>query len=234
VEKIVKMWYIQYQNLFLGVFMQKFMLCALLLLTLPACMKRKKVTPVQQENVVSVKKTANAGAMALDKQDADALILQDDAEYDLFNEEPEVVNSSDKTSALKDQRQEEISWEEIEATADTDADAINFDFDNYAVRPDQQQKIKDNAKLVKEAVNQGATTVLVEGHSCHISKSAQYNLHISKMRAEKVKNEYVKAGVPNKVLKTVGRGDTMALTEAPKMQHVNRRVETKVLFEKNK
>lgn len=213
--------------------MQKFFLCALLLLALPACIKRKKASPVQQSKTSAVvKKSADARAKNGSKANADVLVLQDDAEYDLFNEEPEVATASQKAGAQQAQREEEITWEEIEATADNDADVVQFDFDDYSIRPDQAGKVHANAQRAKEAVSQGATTVLVEGHSCHITKSAQYNLHVSKMRAEKVKNEYVKAGVPQAKLKTVGRGDTMALTDAKNMQHVNRRVETKVLFEK--
>ena len=97
--------------------------------------------------------------------------------------------------------------------------------------PAERKKLKANIEDAKEAIKEGAM-VLLEGHSCLITHSEVYNTALSQRRADRVAQEYLKAGIPAKKMKVVGRGSSMVVCrdEGKDAQGVNRRVVTKYIY----
>lgn len=81
---------------------------------------------------------------------------------------------------------------------------VHFDFNKNDIRRDQRPVLQQDVQVAQQAVEQGKD-VVVEGHCCPIG-SAAYNLALSQRRAEIVKKEMVKNGVPADHVKTLGYG----------------------------
>lgn len=107
---------------------------------------------------------------------------------------------------------------------------IYFDFDNDALRQDQQTALHYDLAKVKEAVANGYT-VVIEGHACNFAGSAVYNMMLSEKRAQAVARFLQDQGVSADKLKVVGRGSEMCVvSEGDKeAQAPNRRVEIYIL-----
>lgn len=208
--------------------MKKLLMAALLLALLPACIKKKK-DKVDAAPAAVAKPAPSVQAIKGASDEVDAYVIQGDEEYDLFNEEPLQVTSAEGAAAVVED--EELAWDEIEEAADNDAEVIHFDYDRYEIRPEESAHIERNVPRVKQAQAEGAT-VVVEGHSCKLAKSKIHNYKISEKRADAIADEYAKKGADRSKLKVVGRGDSMLLTNEEQLQHVNRRVETKVIYPK--
>ncbi len=95
--------------------------------------------------------------------------------------------------------------------ADQDAEAstaafktVHFDFNKNNIRKDQRLAVKEDVEVAKEVLSQGRK-VVVEGHCCQMGP-ASYNLALSQQRAESIKAEFVKAGIPADEIKTIGFG----------------------------
>lgn len=105
-----------------------------------------------------------------------------------------------------------------------------FDFDSYHLRPDALGALEYDLKKIQELTTKGYT-VVIEGHACKFAGSAEYNVHLSEMRAKAVARYLTNQGIPQDKLKTVGRGSEMCVVvEGDKEQQApNRRVEFYVL-----
>jgi peptidoglycan-associated lipoprotein len=102
--------------------------------------------------------------------------------------------------------------------AGQDEDGLNpvyFDFDRFAIRPDQEEVVGSDVKRVKSALKvaqkkDDAPVVVVEGHACHSAGSSVYNLALSEKRAKVLADRLSKEGIPAENIKIVGRGSEVA------------------------
>lgn len=214
-------------------------ICALIVLSLllPCCVRKKTA---QAPKKIS---THQSGERADDKKgtyddDAGAFVLDDDADYDVFDtnkpvaKKAGVVGAAADAAAKKDERSDDSwAWEELDEEQPTKV--INFEYDSARIKPEEQPKVRYNAELAKFACKDGAT-VVIEGHSCLITRSEEYNQVLSQRRADRVKGEFKKLGVDQNCMKSVGRGTSQLLTRADGKlgQAPNRRVEVKFVHQK--
>ncbi|MFH0898799.1 MAG: OmpA family protein [bacterium] len=91
-----------------------------------------------------------------------------------------------------------------EDQTDYEFERVNFDFNKNIIKKSQVEKVEKNVQEAKKAVDQGKT-VVVSGHTCQMG-SASYNLALSLKRADAVKKEMVRNGVPQERVKTLGKG----------------------------
>lgn len=214
-------------------------ICALVVLSLllPCCVRKK--TPQAPTKVTAYVHDKHAGRPGTYDDDVGAFVLDDDADYDVFDSSKlatkKVADAPvQKETAKKDEQADDLwAWQELDEEQPTKV--INFDYDSARITADQMPKVRFNAELAKFACKDGAT-VVVEGNSCLIARSEDYNLIISKRRADQVKRVFIKLGVPVHCIKSVGRGTSQLLTRAEGKlgQAPNRRVEVKFVHPKNK
>jgi len=100
---------------------------------------------------------------------------------------------------------------------------VFFDFDKSDITADARRVIEQAAANTKQA---GTTRVTLTGHT-DTSGSAQYNQRLSQRRADAVKAEMVRMGVPANDIATVARGESSLLvpTADGVREPRNRRVE---------
>ena len=102
---------------------------------------------------------------------------------------------------------------------------VYFDFDEYAVRLDQENGVRSNAECLKVSTQ---TTVTVEGHTDERG-SDEYNLTLGERRARSVASQYTLLGVKG-VGRVVSYGEEKPAcsTDGESCWKQNRRAETKV------
>ncbi len=110
----------------------------------------------------------------------------------------------------------------IEPEADFEFERVHFDFNRNSIKKSQQDKVEKNILEAKKAVDKGKT-VIISGNTCQMG-SAAYNLSLSLRRAEAVKKEMVKAGIPNTKIKTLGKGYETPLVWSDEIDR-NRKIE---------
>ena len=100
---------------------------------------------------------------------------------------------------------------------------VFFDWDKATLTPEARRIIASAADEYKRT---GSTRIVATGHT-DLSGSAQYNLRLSERRAEAVKAELVRLGVPATVITTIGKGeeDPLVPTKDGVREAQNRRVE---------
>ena len=100
---------------------------------------------------------------------------------------------------------------------------VFFDWDRSALTPEARKIIASAADEFKRT---GSTRIVATGHT-DLSGSPQYNLRLSERRAEAVKAELIRLGVPATVITTVGKGeeDPLVPTKDGVREPQNRRVE---------
>ena len=100
---------------------------------------------------------------------------------------------------------------------------VFFDWDRSALTPEARKIIASAADEFKRT---GSTRIVATGHT-DLSGSPQYNLRLSERRAEAVKAELIRLGVPATVITTVGKGeeDPLVPTKDGVREAQNRRVE---------
>lgn len=185
---------------------------------LPSCVRKKGEKVAHKTH-----KYEEKGRTGTYDEDLGAFVLEDEADYDLFEE------ATDKKGAKKEPIDDSWAWEELDEGQPTEK--IYFDFNESKIKKDQLPLIRYDADLAKMACDDGAE-VYVEGHSCLITRSQMYNQALSQRRANAVKKELVKFGVPQKCLKAVGHGTAFLITKADgkDAQAPNRRVEIKFKY----
>lgn len=221
-----------------------FALLLLISFALPSCVRKKtnaakQATPVELKDEKSSQKTNKPGAY---DEELGAYVLDEDADKDVFETPaPEAKKGEEKTvepvapvkveQVKQDLPDDSWAWQEMDENSS--AEVIHFDFDSSHIRKDQEPAVKYDAQLAKLASDDGAT-VVVEGHSCMITRSNQYNQALSQRRAQSAKDALVKNGVPEKSIKAVGRGTSHCITRAPgkEEQAPNRRAEVKFIYPK--
>jgi peptidoglycan-associated lipoprotein len=165
----------------------------------PACKKKKnEKKPIKVAHNIPLSGAAKANYI---DEGADAFLLDEDAQ---------------KVAS-------DVSW-----VAQNDAKGyqrVQFDYDRYVVRADQETAVSKDISVAKNSVKQG-NQVVVEGHACEIGAKA-YNLLLSEKRAQAVASRLEKEGVARSNMKIVGRGNEMAIVHGGDREHQspNRRVE---------
>jgi peptidoglycan-associated lipoprotein len=79
---------------------------------------------------------------------------------------------------------------------------VFFDYDKYAIRPDEAPKVQNNEAFLAQ---HPSIKVLVEGH-CDDRGSEEYNIALGASRAESVKQALVQEGVPATRIRTISYG----------------------------
>jgi len=107
-----------------------------------------------------------------------------------------------------------LSEEEIFASKSLDQlnqemplDMINFDFNEYSIRPDVKPVLESNAAWLKKF--QGAR-VLIEGH-CDERGTEDYNLALGERRAQSTQEYLISLGISPERLKIISYGKSQPL-----------------------
>jgi len=105
--------------------------------------------------------------------------------------------------------------------------AVLFDFDSFQLKPDAKAILDTVADFLKDY---SYTKIVVEGHTDNIG-SEDYNLRLSKKRAESVAGYLVKKGIPDNKIETIGYGESRPKypNTSEENRRKNRRVEIKVI-----
>jgi outer membrane protein OmpA-like peptidoglycan-associated protein len=100
--------------------------------------------------------------------------------------------------------------------------AIQFDFDSARLRP-EGAAVLDRLATALQTSELKASRFLIEGHT-DAKGSADYNLRLSRSRAEEVRRYLAAQGVAGQRLSAVGRGSQEPATPAAPLAAENRRV----------
>jgi outer membrane protein OmpA-like peptidoglycan-associated protein len=166
--------------------------------------------------------------------------VADDGVRSFFDDNMNEFSPEDCSNAVLAQNDaKDFAW-----AAGQNEDGLNpvyFDFDRFAIRPDQEKVVGSDVKKVKSelkvAQKQGdAPVIVVEGHACHAAGSSVYNMALSEKRAKVLADRLSKEGVPAENMKIVGRGNEVsavlngkAVTGSREEQWANRRDEIRVV-----
>jgi outer membrane protein OmpA-like peptidoglycan-associated protein len=198
-------------------------------LLLSACARKKT-------NVHQAAQKTHAYEKDFDKsatydENVGAFVLDEDTNHDIFAEATDTgkENITEKAKKQASELDDAWAWQELDEEQPTEV--IHFDYDSAAIRHDQEEIVRRDAQLAKLACQDGAT-VVIEGHSCLITRSQIYNQALSQKRADTVKKQLIKLGVPKNCIKSVGRGTSCVLThdEGKAAQAANRRAEVKFIY----
>lgn len=170
----------------------------------------------------------------------DAVPAADEGVRSFFDDDiNEFALAEDGSKMLANNDAKAFAW-----ASEQNEDGLNpvyFDFDRFAIRPDQEpvigsdvKKVKSELKVAKKSGD--APVVVVEGHACHSAGSSVYNMALSEKRAKVLADRLTKEGVPAQNIKIVGRGkevpaiiDGKAVTGSREEQWANRRDEIRVV-----
>ena len=125
-----------------------------------------------------------------------------------------------KMEALKEEPPEEM-------TIVLDDRALNFDFDKSFVKPQYDEMLTN----LKEFITKNDYEVTIVGHTDYIA-SNEYNMGLSKRRAEAVKAKLIELGLePSRIVETVARGEEEPVADngTTEGRAKNRRVEFKLV-----
>jgi peptidoglycan-associated lipoprotein len=82
---------------------------------------------------------------------------------------------------------------------------IHFDFDEYTLKPESRQTLKEYADLLRK---KNDYNVRIEGH-CDERGTSEYNLALGQRRAEEAMNYLVTLGIDTARIKTISYGEEM-------------------------
>jgi len=183
------------------------LLWALLIVIAPGCGKKKAKT--DKKNATKAEKVVQNEnkefEIPLCKEEDEKLLAQDAAEN--VDDFAFVDKENDaKVETAKIAENDDESEDDYNAISENKQSfkTVFFNFDKHDIRDDQQAAVRENANIAQDATKHGKKLV-IEGHTCQLG-SAAYNMVLSQRRAETVKTELVKSGVPATSIKTVGIG----------------------------
>ena len=114
-----------------------------------------------------------------------------------------------------------------EMTIVLDDRSLNFDFDKSFVKPQYDEMLTN----LKEFITKNDYEVTIVGHTDYIA-SNEYNMGLSKRRAEAVKAKLIELGLePDRIVETVARGEEEPVADngTTEGRAKNRRVEFKLV-----
>jgi outer membrane protein OmpA-like peptidoglycan-associated protein len=113
---------------------------------------------------------------------------------------------------------------ELNVTVDN---AILFDYDSYALRPDARATLAELASVFSRYSD---TRLLVEGHTDSVG-SETYNQLLSERRADSVASDLIRRGVEAQRIEMHGYGKSRPVADnsTPDGRQINRRVEIQVV-----
>ena len=136
--------------------------------------------------------------------------------------------NSIRINALEINKMEALAEEPPEEmTIVLDDRALNFDFDKSFVKPQYDEMLTN----LKEFIEKNDYEVTIEGHTDYIA-SNQYNMGLSKRRAEAVKAKLIELGLdPSRIVAIVPKGEEepVADNSTTEGRAKNRRVEFKLV-----
>jgi outer membrane protein OmpA-like peptidoglycan-associated protein len=100
--------------------------------------------------------------------------------------------------------------------------AVRFDFDSARLRP-EAEVLLDRLAAALQATELKDSRFLIEGHT-DAQGSANYNLHLSQLRADEVRRYLMAQGVAGARLTAQGRGAQEPVNPASPHAAENRRV----------
>ncbi len=122
----------------------------------------------------------------------------------------------------------DVFFEEVAVPVETENivfRSLNFDFDSYAIKDEMIPALEQAQFILQE---QPAIDVVVEGWTDWIGTD-EYNMGLSKNRANAVKNWLVEHGVDEARIEAVGQGESMKYDNTTaEGRKLNRRVEIRV------
>ena len=109
-----------------------------------------------------------------------------------------------------------------------DGSQIEFDFDQDTLRPENREVISRIAGVLMTFENYG---IQIFGHTDDVGTD-EYNLDLSKRRAETVRSYLAESGIDPEVMTTMGLGESEPLVEGTddESRQRNRRVELAIVF----
>jgi len=208
--------------------------------------KKKKTKPVvkKKKELVNVKvdiPVVRDIAMSFFDEDIGEFTVFDDLKVETPERSENSAFAFDD-SVVPREYEEEFSWVEEAGWNDENFDIVYYEFDSHDIRDDQEDKINNNVNrllgAVEAARQEGKNPVIViEGHSCNITRSRVYNFALSEQRAKNLKDRLVEAGISREILRVVGRGeespaivDSKPVMGTKDEQWLNRRVEIHVIY----
>ena len=114
-----------------------------------------------------------------------------------------------------------------EMTVVLDERALNFDFDKSVVKPQYFEMLNN----LKDFIEQNNYELTIEGHTDSVG-SNQYNIELSRRRAEAVKSKLIEFGLPeDRIVGIEAKGEDypVATNETPEGRLQNRRVEFRLV-----
>ena len=84
--------------------------------------------------------------------------------------------------------------------------AVHFDLDKYTLSADARKIVEANVKAIKAAGNLASYRITVEGN-CDDRGTTSYNIALGQRRADEVKANYVRLGIPAANISTVSYGE---------------------------
>ena len=114
-----------------------------------------------------------------------------------------------------------------EMTIVLDERALNFDFDKSVVKPQYFEMLNN----LKDFIEQNNYELTIEGHTDSVG-SNQYNIELSRRRAEAVKSKLIEFGLPeDRIVGIEAKGEEypVATNETPEGRLQNRRVEFRLV-----
>lgn len=142
--------------------------------------------------------------------------VKDDANADLVNSANSTATFSEDTTVSQRVPSQEVAL-----------GAVHFDLDKYTLSADARKIVEANVKAIKAAGNLASYQITVEGN-CDDRGTTSYNIALGQRRADEVKANYVRLGIPAGNIHTVSYGEEKPVcTEATQACWAkNRRADT--------
>ncbi len=184
-----------------------FSLCLLLAL-MPACNRSKTVSMGNAPTLMpapsaGVSVYTESAAPLMRDEEIGAFVLED--EENPFNSTiPQECSRTGEDVALV-RAHEQNAPDRYKDSVQYGFKKIYFDFDQFAIREDQESALAYNLAIAKDLVAKGYGLV-IEGHACNSAGSSEYNLMLSEKRAQSIKHYFAKHGITTEAIRTVGCG----------------------------
>ncbi|MCF7799754.1 OmpA family protein [Candidatus Babeliales bacterium] len=195
------------------------------------CGKKKEVVADKKETSKTLALGDQTNNIPLVKEEVEDFLVNGDddniSEFAFIDEDNEgkedlkdlyaVADSSDSGTLVASTKEDffgnekdesYVSWQDYDDESTQEKSQFKevlFDLNKNTIKEDQKENLKADIELAKKAVLEEGRTVAVHGHCCKLG-APSYNLSLSEKRANVIKNEMVKNGIPEYKIKTVGCG----------------------------